>query len=68
MRNVGKINIVKELLTRTNLIDNVFYFSKELDIKNQITDSEKLENLFNVYVQLYNIPKLIILEDVSKIE
>lgn len=68
MKNVWKINIIKEMLTRTKLIDNVFYFNKENDTKNEVLDSEKLNILYSVYVWLYNIPKIIILEDVSKIE
>ena len=68
LKNVWKTNIIKELLTKTNLINNVFYFNKELDTKNQIYNTEELKILFNVYVWLYNIPKIIILKDVSKIE
>ena len=68
IRHVGKINIIKELLSRINLINNIFYFNKDLDIENVINNSKDLEKLFIVYMNLYNIPKIIILENTSKIK
>ncbi|QFR39387.1 ATP-binding protein [Candidatus Gracilibacteria bacterium 28_42_T64] len=68
IKNVGKTNIVKELLEKLGMSDNYFYFNKDLDNSNEIQSEEHLNNLYNTYVKLYKTPKIVILQNCTKVE
>jgi len=68
LRNVWKINFIIDFINKAKLTANYFYFNKSDDIENTISTSQELESLFNEYVKLYKNPKIIILQDISKIE
>ncbi len=67
MKNIGKINTIKEYLVKYKLINNYFYFNKSNDLENKITNHLELLNSINNYIQLYKIPKIVILQNISKI-
>jgi hypothetical protein len=67
MKNIGKINTIKEYLVKYKLINNYFYFNKSNDLENKITNHLELLNSINDYIQLYKIPKIVILQNISKI-
>ncbi len=68
IKNVWKTNIVKELLEKLGMSDNYFYFNKDLDNSNEIQSEEHLNNLYNTYVKLYKTPKIVILQNCTKVE
>lgn len=67
MRNIWKLNFIKELLSITWVNNNYFYFNKSDDIENFIADWESLNNLLNEYIQLYKKPNIIILQNIGNI-
>ena len=68
LRNIWKLSILKELLIKSKLDNDFFYFNKNLDYNNKIINDEKLEKLLNEYIELYKKPKIIILENFWKIK
>ena len=68
MRKIWKINFIKNLINITKTNNNYFYFNKSDDLENKIKNNLDILNLLNNYVQLYKIPKIIILQNISKIE
>jgi len=68
MKNIGKLNLVKEYLVKYSLTNKYFYFNKSNDIENKINSHIDLLKLINNYIQLYKIPKIIILQNISKIK
>ncbi len=67
MKNNWKINFIKELIHETKIKNNYFYFNKSDDIENNINSNLDLLKILNDYVQLYKIPKIVILQNISKI-
>lgn len=67
LKNIWKVNFIKEFIHKTKLNNNYFYFNKSDDVENYFSSSERLESLFNDYLRLYKNPKIIILQDISKI-
>ncbi len=68
MRKIWKVNFIKNLINKTKTNNNYFYFNKADDLENKIKNNLDILNLLNDYVQLYKIPKIIILQNISKIE
>ncbi|MCD5385184.1 AAA family ATPase [Candidatus Gracilibacteria bacterium] len=68
MRKIGKVNFIKNLINKTKTNNNYFYFNKADDLENKIKNNLDILNLLNDYVKLYKIPKIIILQNISKIE
>lgn len=68
LKNIWKINFIKELLSKTWVNNNYFYFNKSDDLENYISDSNSLEKLLNEYVHIYKKPNIVILQNIEKIE
>lgn len=68
LKNTWKLNFIKEFINKTSSNNSYFYFNKFDDLENDIVDGKSLENLLNEYIKLYKIPKIIILQNISKIE
>ena len=68
MRNIWKMNFIKELIHETKSQNSYFYFNKSDDEQNDIIDNKDLINLLNEYIKLYRNPSIIILQNISKIE
>lgn len=68
MKNIWKTEIISDFIYKTNIKDKFFYFNKDLDTENTIKDNYSLENLFNVYLDLYKNTKYIILQNISQID
>ena len=68
MRKIWKVNFIKNLINKTKTNNNYFYFNKADDLENKIKNNLDVLNLLNDYVKLYKIPKIIILQNISKIE
>lgn len=67
LKNIWKTEVVSDFITKTKIWDKFFYFNKDLDTENIIKDNFSLENLFNVYVNLYKNTKYIVLQNISQI-
>ncbi|MFK7780235.1 MAG: AAA family ATPase [Candidatus Gracilibacteria bacterium] len=67
LRNIGKVNFIKNLLNKTGITNNYFYFNKSNDPENMINSYKELDILLNDYVRLYKKPNIIILQNVEKI-
>jgi len=61
---VWKINFIKFLLNSIWTNSWFFYFNKKFDTNNLIYKKEDLDNLFELYIEQYWNPKIIILEDI----
>lgn len=67
LKNIWKTEVISDFITKTKIWDKFFYFNKDLDTENIIKDNFSLENLFNVYVNLYKNTKFVILQNISQI-
>jgi len=61
------MNFIKELIDKNNINNNYYYFNKSDDLDNKLNSNLALLKSLNVYIQLYKIPKIIILQNISKI-
>ncbi len=68
LRNIWKLNFIKEFINKTWSSINYFYLNKSNDNENIIKTNKDLNTLLNDYVQLYKNPKIIILQNISNIE
>jgi len=68
LKNIWKTEVISDFITKTKIWDKFFYFNKDLDTENIIKDNLLLENLFNVYVNLYKNTRYIILQNISQID
>lgn len=68
MKNIWKLNLIKELINKTDIKNSYYYFNKSDDIENKLNSNLDLLKSLNDYVQLYKIPKIIILQNISKID
>jgi hypothetical protein len=68
MKNIWKLNLIKELINKTDIKNSYYYFNKSDDIENKLNSNLDLLKSLNEYVQLYKIPKIIILQNTSKID
>lgn len=68
LKNIWKTEVISDFISKTKIQDRFFYFNKDLDFDNIIKDSFSLENLFNVYIDLYKNTKYIILQNISHID
>jgi len=67
LRNFWKLNFIKEFLSKTKTEMSYFYFNKNDDIEDTITNEKDLENFLNKYIQIYKKPKIIILQNIFNI-
>ena len=56
----NKLGVLKDMILKTKMQDNFFYYNEEIDIKNKVTSKKDLE-------ELYNNQKIIILENIDHI-
>ena len=68
MRRVGKSFVVLDVMKTYYKDKNIFYFSKKIDYKNKISDSNSLWFFFKFYVEKYNEPEIIVIDEIQDIE
>lgn len=68
LRHTGKTKLIAEVLKKTNSFDGAFYYNSELDPLRVIKDKQDLITLLDMYVRLYNVPKIIVLQNTNNIE
>ena len=67
LKNIWKVNLIKDFLAKTWTLKDFFYFNKALDTENKIKNNKDLEKLLKIYIELYKSPKIIILHNINKI-
>lgn len=68
MRYGNKTKIIKHILENSGSLKETWYYNQDLDSMQLITNALQLEKLFDIYKSTYGKPKLIVLENVSRIE
>jgi len=68
MRFAWKTKFLCEMIEKTGIWEKAFYFNKELDNTWRIKTSEDLESLIEAHTKTYQAPKILILQNISKIE
>lgn len=68
LRHTGKTKLIHEILKQTKSFETSFYYNSELDPLRVIKNKEDLITLLDIYVRLYGIPKIIILQNTNNID
>jgi predicted AAA+ superfamily ATPase len=68
LRHTGKTNLVFTLLQKTQSFESSFYYNSELDTLWTVKTHEDFIVLFDLYVRIHGIPKIIILQNTNNIE
>lgn len=64
----GKTQVIHSLLKKTKSFNSTFYFNAFLDSYKSIKNREDMTILFDLYVRVHDIPKIIVLQNTHKIE
>lgn len=67
LRHTGKTKLVYTVLKKTNSFENCFYYNSDLDTLWTINSQEELIILFDIFVRIYGVPKIIILQNTNNI-
>jgi predicted AAA+ superfamily ATPase len=68
LRHTGKTKLIYTLLQKTQSFETSFYYNSELDTLWVIKTDEDFIVLFDLYVRIYGVPKLIVLQNTNNIE
>ncbi len=68
LKHTGKTGLIHEFLKQTKHLETAFYFNGYLDSLGTIKNRKELITLFDVFVRIYGVPKIIVLQDVHMIE
>ncbi len=68
MRYMWKTKLLKEMITKTGLEKHFFYYNSEVDLLGKIQNSEDLELLLWLHIRVHWEPKILILQNISKID
>ncbi len=68
LRHTGKTKLIYTLLQKTQSFEASFYYNSEIDILNTIKTDKEFIILFDLYVRIHGVPKIIILQNTNNIE
>jgi predicted AAA+ superfamily ATPase len=68
LRHTGKTKLVFTLLEKTQSFETSFYYNSDLDTLGSIKTHEDFIILFDLYVRIYGIPKIIVLQNTNNID
>jgi len=68
LRHTGRTALAQSLLKKNQILENSFYYNQELDTLWIIKNKNDFITLFDVYVRIYWIPKVIVLQNMNNIE
>jgi len=68
LRHTGKTWLIRNLLEKTQTFNDCFYYNAELDTLQSIKNKDEFIILFDLYVRIYWVPKIIILQNMNNIE
>lgn len=63
-----RTSIINNIIKNSKYKNNYLYINKELDILNQIKDNKHLNNLLNIYIERFEKPSIIILENINQVK
>jgi predicted AAA+ superfamily ATPase len=67
LRHTGKTKLVHALLKKTQSFDQCFYFNGDIDTLGGIKNEKDMITLLDIFVRMYGIPKIIVLQNCSTI-
>jgi len=67
LRHTGRTSLVSEAIKKSNSLDRTFYFNAELDALWVIRNKDDFIILFDMYVRIYWVPKIIVLQNMNNI-
>ena len=68
-RRVGKSSLIVSYVKSNNIdLNNVFYINKEIDVLENISNSQDLQKAFDSFKENYQDPEYIIIDEVQDIE
>lgn len=67
LRHSGKTKLIYTLLEKTQSFHTSFYYNSELDTLSAIKTHEDFIVLFDLYVRIHGIPKIIVLQNTNNI-
>jgi predicted AAA+ superfamily ATPase len=65
LRNTGRTSLALTMLQKTQKIDESFYYNAELDTLWIIKNKDDFIILFDLYVRVYGVPKIIVLQNMN---
>lgn len=68
LRHTGKTKLVHALLKKTQSFDQCFYYNSDLDTLGSIKNQQDMIMLLDIYVRIYGVPKIIVLQNTNNIE
>lgn len=68
LKHTGKTKLIHEILKKTQSFDNTFYYNSELDPLWAIKSKQELITLLDIYVRVYGVPKIIVLQNTNNVE
>lgn len=68
LRHTWRTSLVHNMLIKTQKLEDSFYYNAELDTLWSIKNKKNFITLFDLYVRIYWIPKVIILQNMNNIE
>ena len=68
LRHTGKTKLTSEILKKTKSFESSFYYNSELDSLWVIKNKQDLITLLDIYVRVYGVPKIIVLQNTNNIE
>lgn len=68
LRHTGRTALVHTMIEKTQKMNETFYYNAELDTSHWIKNKDDFIILFDLYVRIYSVPKIIVLQNMNNIE
>ncbi len=68
LRHTGKTKLIYALLKKTQSFWSCFYYNSDIDMLWVIKNQEDMITLLDIYVRIYGVPKIIVLQNTNNIE
>ncbi|NDK09516.1 ATP-binding protein [Candidatus Gracilibacteria bacterium] len=68
IRHSGKSKLIHSLLKKTHSFESCFYYNSDIDTLGVIRERSDLITLLDMFIRIYGIPKIIILQNINMIE
>jgi len=67
VKYAGKAKFLVDMLTKTNMLGDTFYFNSDIDTLCEVQSSDDIELLLGLFERIYKTPKIIALQNCNKI-
>ena len=68
LQYTGKTQLIHVLLKKTGNLENALYFNGDLDVFQHIHNRKELTTLFDLFVRIHGVPKMVVLQNIHHIE